>query len=247
MTISWGAKDATEVVNRSYSWLGRLNGAEIDTATLVVASGTVTLSNVANTTNAISATITGGLECEDVVLISTIVTNEAAPQTFEEAITLKVRASTSLGAGPSTSTKRQLIEMALEECSLSGYEFDITPEETFSLLRRLDAMMAQWVAEGINLNYNFPDTFGGGDLEDYSGIPDAAIQGTTLNLAFAKAPTMRKSLSAETRARFNTSMSAIRTMSAKIPEMGWARGTPAGAGNRRWFYRNGYMPTGRPC
>lgn len=247
MSVSWGAKDASEVINRTYSWLGRLNGKEIASATLVVSSGTVVLSNVSNTTDSVSATISGGKPCEDVVLVSTVVTDEVEPQTLEEAITLKVRDSASLNLGPSTSTKRQLIEMALEECALSGYEFDITPEETFSLLRRLDAMMAEWVPQGMDLGYNFPATFGAGDLEDYSGIPDAAIQGVTISLAFAKAPTMRKTLSVETKGRYSTSMAAIRAMTAKVPQMGWARSTPSGAGNRWWNSWGAFMPTGPRC
>ncbi len=245
MPISWASKDASEVRNYRYSWLGRLNGAEIDTATLTVESGTVTLTNVTNTINAISATVTGGADCEDAVLLSTIVTNDAEPQTLEETITLKIRPSYLLNAGPSTSTKRQLIEMAYEECSLAGYEFDVTPEEQFSALRQLDALMAQWTAESMDLGYNAPATFGAGDLEDYTGIPDAAITGAAITLAMAKAPAMGKTMSAETRGRLSKAMLVIRAMCAQRREMGWARGTPAGAGNRSYWYNGGpFMPTG---
>lgn len=249
MPVSWASKDPDEIRSYRYSWLGRLNGAEISSATLFVHCGTITLSNTGADENSIYATVSGGADGEQACIVSRIVTTDTPAQTYEEAFTISINNTCGTNAWPSTSTKRQLVEMALEECALSGYEFDITPEETFSLLRRLDAMMAQWAAEGINLNYNAPVTFGGGDLEDYSGIPDAAIQGAVLSLAFAKAPTMRKTLSAETRARFNISMGAVRTLAAKTPEMGWARSTPAGAGNRWYTNWNPFMPTGnqRPC
>lgn len=247
MTVSWASKDPNEVRAYRYSWLGRLNGAEIASATLTVQCGTVTLSNITNDTNSISATVTGGQDCEDAVLISTIVTNEAQPQTLEETITLRVTPSCFLNAGPSTSTKRQIVEMGYEECSLAGYEFDVTPEELFSGLRSLDALMARWKIGSRDLNYNAPAIFGQGDLEDYSGIPDGAIEGAAISLAMAMAPKMRKSLSAETRARLAMSMSAIATLCARVPPQGWGRSTPAGAGNRRWwgYGRSPFMPTGR--
>lgn len=244
MPVSWASKDASEVRNYRYSWLGRLNGAEIDSATLTVESGTVTLSNVSNTINSISATVTGGDDCEDAVLLSTIVTDNG--ETLEQSILLSVRPSYLLNAGPSTSTKRQIVEMAYEECSLAGYEFDVTPEEQFSALRQLDALMAQWAMESMNLGYNAPAIFGEGDLEDYSGIPDAAITGVSITLGMAKAPAMGKTLSPETRARLSKAMLVIRTMCAQTRQMGWARGTPAGAGNR-YVYPSPFMIAGRQC
>ena len=248
MTVSWGSKDPDEVRNLSYSWIGRLNGALIDSATLTVQSGTVTLSNVANTDTGISATISGGLDCETATIVSTIITDETEPQTLEQTFTIEVKENAST-LGPSTSTKRQIIEMAYEECSLAGYEFNVTPEELFSGLRKLDALMAQWQASSKDLSYNFPATFGGGDLEDYSGIPDAAINGAAISLAMAIAPAMGKQMSAESRGRLSSSMSVISAMCAKPSVQGWARNTVAGAGNRRWGwgYSSPFMPTRGRC
>lgn len=248
MTVSWGAKDPNEVRNVSYSWVGRLNGALIASATLTVEDGTVTLSNVANTTTGISATISGGQDCETAVVVSRIVTNETEPQTLEQAFTIEVQDNAS-ALGPSTSTKRQIVEMAYEECSLAGYEFNVTPEELFSGLRSLDGLMAEWASSSKDLAYNFPATFGGGDLEDVSGIPDAAIRGVAISLAMEIAPKMGKQMSAESRARLTKSMSVINALCAKRVSMGWARSTVAGAGNRRWGwgvpYGSPFMPAGR--
>lgn len=247
MTVSWGVKDPDEVRNVSYSWIGRLDSAEIASATLTVQCGTVTLSNVANSLTGISATISGGQDCEAATIVSRIVTNEAQPQTLEQTFTLDVIAGSSF-LGPSTSTKRQIIEMAYEECSLAGYEFNVTPEELFSGLRKLDALMAEWAQSSKDLGYNAPATFGGGDLEDVTGIPDAAINGAAISLAMAIAPMMGKQMSAESRARLAKSMTVIGTLGAKKARQGWARSTVAGAGNGGrlgYGYPSPFMPVGR--
>jgi len=246
MSISWGTKDPDEVRNVSFSWIGRLNGALIASATLAVEDGTVTLSNVANTDTGISATISGGLDCEMATIVSTIITDEADPQTLEQTFIIQIVANAS-ALGPSTSTKRQIVEMAYEECSLAGYEFNVTPEELFSGLRKLDALMAEWAQSSKDLGYNFPATFGGGDLEDVSGIPDAAINGAAISLAMAIAPAMGKQMSAESRGRLAKSMAVVSTMCAKKAVQGWARNTVAGAGNRRWGWGSLFMPSGRRC
>ena len=248
MTVSWGSKDPDEVRNITYSWAGQLNGTEIASATLTVTDGTVTLSNIANTTSGISATISGGQDCETATIVSRIVTNEAQPQTLEQTFTITVADGSSV-LGPSTSTKRQIIEMAYEECSLAGYEFNVTPEELFSGLRKLDALMAQWRESSKDLNYNFPAKFGDGDLEDYSGIPDAAINGAAISLAMALAPAMGKQMSAESRGRLSKAMTVISALGAQRVGQGWSRSTVAGAGNRRWGlnYGSPFMPTRRRC
>lgn len=147
--------------------------------------------------------------------------------------------------GPSTSTKRQIVEMAYEECSLAGYEFNVTPEELFSGLRKLDALMARWKVSSKDLGYNFPVVFGGGDLDDVSDIPDGAVEGAAISLAMAIAPAMGKQMSGESRARLTKAMSAISALCAKRPEQAWSRSTIAGAGNRRWAYGSPFMPVGK--
>lgn len=146
---------------------------------------------------------------------------------------------------PTTNSKRQIVEMAYEECSLAGYEFNLTPEELFSALRKLDALMARWKESSRDLGYNFPTVFGEGDLDEASLIPDAAVEGAAISLAMALAPAMGKQMSGESRARLNKAMSAISALCAKRPEQGWSRSTIAGAGNRRWAWGSPFMPVGK--
>lgn len=137
---------------------------------------------------------------------------------------------------PSTSTKRTIVTMAYEESSLAGYEFDVTPEELVTALRRLDALMAEWEPT-IALGYNFPAVFGNGDLDDLSGIPDFAIDVAAKYLALRISPMMGKTYSAESRYALAAGMRDLRAKTAVVPVSTLPITTPRGMGNRylsRW-------------
>ena len=128
--------------------------------------------------------------------------------------------------------------MAYEEASLAGYEFDVTPEELSTALRRLDALMAEWEPT-IALGYNFPAIFGTGDLNDPSGIPDFAIDVAAKYLALRIAPMMGKTYSAESRYALAAGMRDLRARTVVVPTATLPRTTPRGTGNR-WLSR--WMP-----
>ncbi len=140
----------------------------------------------------------------------------------------------SLKHEPRTSTKRQIVDMAYEECAMAGYEFDVTPEELQSALRRLDALMAEWQATGLRLAYNFPASIGTGNLDDWSGVPDAALDISAKYLAMRIAPRMNKGLGAEARQARAAGMVALRTLCAVPVERRLSVNTPYGAGNKYW-------------
>lgn len=93
--------------------------------------------------------------------------------------------------------KRNLIDMAFEECGVGGYEFDRDPEEINMALRRLNALMGEWPWKTID--YNMPD-YGDGQPEDVSGVPFDAENAVALHLAQRVAAGMRIPLGAEHRA-----------------------------------------------
>jgi len=130
--------------------------------------------------------------------------------------------------------KREIIQMAREECATAGYEFEETPEEEASALRRLQAMMAEWLEnEGIDLGFYFsPNGYGSGT--EGSGIPAGAVNTVATFLAFRLAPNMGKSLSPETKASLNRSMNTLMAKYKAIPQMEMGRNTIRGAGNRRY-------------
>lgn len=133
--------------------------------------------------------------------------------------------------------KRDLIQLAYEECGQAGYDFELTPEEYGSALRRLNNMLSEWVAAyGIDLGYDFPDAIGdNGSVDDASGIPPGAAQVVAGMLALRIAPIIGKALSAESRAALVSSFAALRSNYASVPTMGFGRNTIRGAGNRRWL------------
>lgn len=131
----------------------------------------------------------------------------------------------------STSTKRQIVNGAHEECSLAGYEFDLTPDELAAALRSLDALMYEWQPT-LPLGYNFPASIGSGDLDDASGIPDFAFDVACKYLALRVMPKIGKSMSGETRYALAAGMIALRAQASFIPRATLPDGTTRGAGNR---------------
>ncbi len=242
MTTSLPFKDPDEVVGYQYDWSGRIGIVDpIVTHTLAVAPDTTTTTVLANVTQVgtvISFTLSGGENGGTAFYLDTITT--ASGLTLEETLVIGIRPSAMINAGPSTSTKRQIVEMAYENCGLSNYEFQLQPEELAAALRRLDAMMSQWEASSIYINYNFPTQFGGGDLDNPSGIPDNAVFAAAGGLALLIAPMFGKTISAEVRVQISAAMTSLRAVTAFPPQRVLQRNTPVGAGNKPWSIWNPY-------
>lgn len=135
---------------------------------------------------------------------------------------------------PSTATKADLLDLVFEECGRAGYEFDRSPGEDVSALRRIEALLAEWQAQGLNLGYNFPATFGKSSAAEATGIPDAAMSTVAAWGAFRIAPGMGKTISAETRKAMNDGLAFLRAETATIPEMLFPRTTGRGIGSSPW-------------
>ena len=129
--------------------------------------------------------------------------------------------------------KRDIIQQAFEECGQAGYEFELESEEYESALRRLNAMMAEWLAGyGIDLGYNFPNN-GNGSAADESGIPDGAVQTVVTQLAGRIAPSIGKAMSADTARVMAQSFALLRSTYAVTPTLQLRGDTIRGAGNKR--------------
>lgn len=127
-------------------------------------------------------------------------------------------------------TKRQLVEHAFEELGLAAYAYDLTPDQLQSALRRLDAMMAVWAARGIKLFYPLPSSPENSELDEESGIPDAAADAVFTNLALRLAPSYGKSASAETRQTAKSGYDWLLNAAAMPDEMQYLNTLPLGAG-----------------
>lgn len=151
-----------------------------------------------------------------------------------------------LNPTPATAIKADLLDMIFEELGRASYDFDRTPDEDVSALRKVDALMAEWQAQGCNLNYNFPTSFGRGLPSDLVGVPDAALNTIAAHAAFRIAPGIGKTMSAESRKAMADGKAFLFAETAKIPAMDFPHSTAKGIGNKPWGVWFPFFPTNEP-
>lgn len=249
MALKWPPKDEDEVRPYGVNWGPLLTSISdtIDTSVLAVVSGGVVIDAQANDTTTMSCTISGGTNGTWATLTNTI-TTVTSGDTYEQTIYLLVQDSACILSVPSTATKLQIVQMAYEEAGQAGYEFDNSPEELASGLRKLDSLMGEWLNEGIDLHYNFPDAFGQGNLSDPAGIPDSCINGAAAWLGFRIMPGQGKAAGQPTIVALTMAKNAIRQATVRKPTMQFARNTPRGIGNKPWSIWSPYAyPVSSGC
>lgn len=130
---------------------------------------------------------------------------------------------------PAGRPKRDIIELAFDDCGLAGYEFDRTPEEQSMALRKLNALMLEhpW----NQLGYTQP-AYGVGLAEEPSGLPDDTINAVAQYLALRIVPGIGASLSPEQKATMARSLALLQSEYAVIPTMDLAGSTVRGSGQR---------------
>lgn len=132
-------------------------------------------------------------------------------------------------------TKRQIITQAFEEIGLAAYVFDLTPDQLDSALRRLDAMVAGWNANGVRIGYPLPARPQDSNLDDDTGTPDFATEAMYLGLAVRLAPSFGKVVSQETKMFADMAYSNMANQVAlPTPERQLPRTMPRGAGTKPW-------------
>lgn len=130
-------------------------------------------------------------------------------------------------------TKGDFVRMAFEEIGLGGYEFDMQPEQLNSALKRLDALCSTWNGKGIRLGYPMPCCPEGSQMQDATGVPDSANEALYTNLAIRLAPTLGKTVSAETRMVAKAGYDVLLARATMPNQMQFPASMPSGAGNRR--------------
>lgn len=136
-------------------------------------------------------------------------------------------------------TKKQLVEQAFEEIGLAAYVFNLKPAQLQRAVRRMDAMIAAWGADGIRINYALPANPQDTNIDADSGIPDWAAQGVYLNLGVALGPGYGKVIGADTKAAANKAYSSLASNCAyPVPQRQMPGTMPAGAGNKPWRGNN---------
>jgi len=132
-------------------------------------------------------------------------------------------------------TKRQFVEAAYEELGLASYFFDLQPEQLQGALRRMDAMVAGWNANGVRIGYPLPGSPSESSLDDSSGVPDFANEAIYQNLALRIAPTIGKVVSPDLirNARDSYDNMANQVL-YPIHELQMPSTMPRGQGNKPW-------------
>jgi len=228
------AKAPTEVSEYAISFEAVAGGASISAHSLAVAAqpnGSAVIASQSLSGYVLTASFSGGAAGIPTVFDLWVTFSDG--RVIVNTLDLPIMALGSDGV-PATTTKRQIVDMAYEECALAGYEFDVTPEELQSALRRLDGLMAEWKVQGIDIGYNAPAAFGGGDLSDWSGVPDWAANVSAMYLALRIAPRMNKSMGAAASRALASGMVALRAKTQVVPTMALRPYTPYGAGNKLW-------------
>lgn len=132
-------------------------------------------------------------------------------------------------------TKRQFISQAFEEIGLAAYVFDLTPDQLDSALRRMDAMIAGWNANGVRIGYPLPASPQDSNLDADSGVPDYANEAIYLNLAVRLGPAFGKTVATETRISADMAYNNLANqVGFPTHERQMPRTMPRGQGTKPW-------------
>lgn len=139
--------------------------------------------------------------------------------------------------------KRDIIQVAFEECGQAGYEFELTAEEYGSALRRLDGLMNMLLGVySVDLGYAFPVIGAPVSIDDESGIPLQAVQPVGQLLARGIMRGIGKQVSGGQIG--SQALSILVAQYQANPVMNFGRDTPEGSGNR---WSRTYFPTPAPA
>lgn len=137
-------------------------------------------------------------------------------------------------------TKRDLVGEAFGELALAGYDFDLQPEELQWGLRRMDTMMASWLADSIDVGYNFGTSPSDTDLDQDSGLQLFAVEAVYLHLAIRLAAGKGKAVNGSTKATAKAAYDSLisRLASEQVQPQQVRANTPRGSGSKGWRLTN---------
>ncbi|WP_033134624.1 packaged DNA stabilization gp4 family protein [Acinetobacter sp. MN12] len=130
-------------------------------------------------------------------------------------------------------TKRQIIEKAFSKLGLAAMFYDMQPEQAEDARRELDAMVAEWTTDNIQIGYPLPSEANSSDLDQETNIPDYAIRALYLNLAVSIAGDYGKAITPVLQAQADLSLKKLKGMTVKMPpQMKYSCTLPSGAGHK---------------
>lgn len=128
-------------------------------------------------------------------------------------------------------SKLDIIGAAFAEIGLGDYAFDATPAEKQAALSRLDALMARWLARGIQTGYVVENNPDADTISGSSGIAQELVRGVILNLAVDIAPSYGKQVLPHTAAAALGGYNDALSFTNVVPQMALnTTAVPIGAG-----------------
>lgn len=140
-------------------------------------------------------------------------------------------------------TKGALVDMAYGELALAGYVFDLSPDERQDAGARLEAMVANWLAD-VSLPFAFSADPANVDLDADSGVPLTHARTVYTGLALDLAASNGKQVHPSTQKAFGEGWTRLLRAGAFPPPTQLPNTLPVGAGNKRWrLNRNPFFPS----
>lgn len=142
-------------------------------------------------------------------------------------------------------TKSDIVNAALNKLAVTGFDYEVDPEELKSGVTALEYLMADWDARGIKIGYRFaadPET---ADITADSGLPDIAYRAVTYQLAIDLSDTYGKQVTQSVSAGATSAMTGLLNAIQWRPVVQYPNRMPIGSGNQRAgknlqrFYRQG--------
>ncbi len=135
-------------------------------------------------------------------------------------------------------TKRDIVEDAFGDASLSPNGRNLTPDELQSAMWKLDNMMAGWTEDGIVFTpvYPQPATKTGGSLSSETNAPTYANHAMAINLARLMSWGYGKVLATDLKGEANLAYNVLLGRYMVIPEIS-LQGMIRGAGDKRRPFR----------
>lgn len=229
--MEWTPKDPDATVRYVIEW-GEIAPDTIESFTLTVATGTVTIGDADNDDTNVYALISGGADGETATFDHTITTTLG--QVLPRAISLRIVADADVLSPDSSITKGAITVRALGKLGIANYVFDTEAEEDVSALRQLDSMAARWQSKLEPFGYRQPDTNGTSLPSDQAGIEEADVDAFISNLAVLLAPDYGKTPAGVLNKQAAESRSEMFTRYARRVEYQLPNRTPTGAGNDRY-------------
>ena len=133
-------------------------------------------------------------------------------------------------------TKREFLNQAFEEIGLASYVYDLTPEQLWSALRRLDSMMANFNANGICVGWQMSTTPNKSEIDFQTRVPDAANEAIYLNLAVRLASSYGRTVSQELKHLADVAYTTLLNWFMTVtPQRNFPTTLPLGAGAKPWL------------